>query len=224
MKQFKLTLGSMFRLAAVTAIALSAMRWIPRSSTTIDGNTSHYNLQFNGHRHYYAMSGNDTGCKFEAKIKQVPGYADLKSFYPNGALREHAQVYVQTQTDGLKVYFDRVESGKYYLPDGSVCSSVENGTGVVSRTRASGKLGMEFKLDRGLVVEQKHWYRNGKVAQETRTEGLTSEVTNYFPEGMPHSIWSSEGGRIIDQKYFDREGKQVPQPVAPWGNLAQPQL
>lgn len=214
MKHFKLTIGSMFRLAAITAIALSATRWIPHSSKTLDGNTSYYTLKFDGHRHYYAMTGNELGCKFEAQVQKVPGYVELKSYYPNGNLREHSRVYVETQTDGLKIRHEQVESGKFYLPDGSICSSLENGTGVVTTTLANGAVLCTITFDKGRIVGRKSWYRNGNLSQEERIKGMTSEVTDYFPEGMPWKRWTSENGRIIESTFFDREGNEVPKPVA----------
>ena len=213
MKHFKLTVGSMFRLAAIAAIALSATRWIPRWSTTHDGNTSYYTLQFDGRRSYYALRGNEFGFRFEAKVTKVPGYAELKSYYANGSLRKHVHVYVERQTDGLKVVHDRVESGTFYLPDGSICSSIENGTGVVTETRAGGAILGTVTFDKGRIVGRKSWYRSGTLAHEERIDGLTLEVTKYFPEGMPSQQWKSENGRIIEKKMFDRQGNQVTQPV-----------
>ncbi len=129
MKHLKLTVGSLFRLSAVAALAMGGTTFIPHSSTTPDGNTSYYNLQLNGRRRYYGMTGSDLGAKFEVKVAKVPGYGHLKSYYPNGNVREDSMVAIETQTDGLKVVRNKVQSGKYYRPDGSLCSAIENGSG-----------------------------------------------------------------------------------------------
>lgn len=214
MKHLKLTVGSLFRLAAVAAIAMGGTTWIPHSSTTLDGNTSYYNLQLNGHRRYYGMSGNDMGARFEVKVAKVPGYGHLKSYYPNGNLREDSMVYIETQTDGLKVAHAKVQAGKYYLPDGTLCSSIENGSGVRTISRLSGKPFQEITLEHGRVIRQRTWYLTGSLFQESTTDGSITRVVNYFPEGMPRQVWNfEEGGRVIESQNFDREGNEVAQPV-----------
>lgn len=211
--RLKLTVGSMFRLACVAAVALSIHTWIPRSSKTMDGNTSHYKIGFNGKRTYYSITGEEMGCRFEVSVKTVPGYGERKSYYPNGVLRDESIVYVERQTDGLKINQRRVESGRFYRPDESLCSEVVQGTGVVTTNRANGRPLQEITLGNGRVLRERAYYKNGNLAQDSQYDGEILHCTDYFPEGMPWHIWSSDNGRITESTYFDRDGHEVSTPV-----------
>ena len=211
--RLKLTVGSMFRLACVAAVALSINTWIPRSSKTMDGNTSHYKIGFNGKRCYCSITGEEMGCRFEVTVKTVPGYGERKSYYANGVVRDHSIVYVERQTDGLKINQNRVESGRFYRPDESLCSEVAQGTGVVTTNRANGQPLEEITLGNGRGLRKRTFYKNGNVAQDSQYDGEILHCTDYFPEGMPCQIWSSDNGRITEQTYFDRDGHEVSKQV-----------
>lgn len=213
MARLKLTVGSMFRLACVAAVALSVNTWIPRSSKTMDGNTSHYKIGFDGKRRYYSITGHELGCRFEVTVKTVPGQGDRRSYYPNGVLRDNSIVYVERQTDGLRIDGDRIESGRFYRLDESLCSEVTNGTGIMTVNRADGLPVFEITLDNGKVLRKRLFYKNGNLARDSQYDGEIMHCTDYFPEGMPCQIWSSDHGHVTKQTYFDRDGHEVASPV-----------
>lgn len=213
MARLKLTVGSMFRLACVAALALSINTWIPRWSKTLDGNISYYKIGFDGKRRYYSLTGEELGCRFEVTVKTVPGRAVRKSFYPNGVLRDDSLVYVEYQTDGLKINHERFESGKFYRPDATLSSEVIQGTGVVTTHLANGHTLQEITLKNGKELRRRSFYKNGKLFQDAQYNGKTLHCINYFPEGMPWKISISDDGRVTAQTFFDRDGNEVSQPV-----------
>ncbi len=75
-------------------------------------------------------------------VSKYPSSAFLASrnvkLLPNGTLRDQSLVYADHQTDGLKVHHYRVQTGKFYRPDGTVCSAVDEGSGILTTMDATG--------------------------------------------------------------------------------------
>src|SRR6476661_3209844 len=119
----RLSLSALFRLVALTAVALVSVSWWPHATDADrDGSVAWYRATVLGKRTYYKIV--NTAENFVVKVGALPGYSPFTAYYPGGSLREQAEVYVSYRTDGLHVERQRVLNGSYYAPDGTILGQV----------------------------------------------------------------------------------------------------
>lgn len=215
---FKLTMSSLIRLVTLTALALAAINYWPRSlPKRIDGSITWYHGIW-GPRNYYLVTGTDRfGCSFRVEITDLPAYSPIVGRYPDGTLREKALVYVTGSIDGALIHRSKVLSGEYYAPNGKAIGTIEDGTGTVVYCRPDGTLASELELsDRELKREKQYW-KSGTLKIDQRYEDgeLHGTCLDYYPNGKLRSKSIAERNRFVDTVWYDQTGRltSTPDPV-----------
>ena len=90
-------------------------------------------------------------------------YCPYKGFYPNGQIKEEGQIFVEWGSG--KPFPDRhmVWNGKYYRPDGTLGSTVSQGTGTQTLWYPNGQLWWELELDNCERVRAQQFSVDGKL-------------------------------------------------------------
>lgn len=211
----RLSVAALFRLVAFTALILVLVRWWPHTTgADTDGSIAKYRSTVLGKRSYYQVINSAEG--FAVELGTVPGYSRLVAYYKDGSLREQSEVYVTYRTDGVHVERERVLSGQYYAPDGSVLGQVNDGNGTIVHTRANGSPFREFTLVGGAKVRVRQWFNNGQlwIDQRYRDGDLDGEIREYYPNGTLRSSAVYLRGKSVSVQYFDTRGTPASAPDA----------
>ena len=89
-------------------------------------------------------------------------YADYKGYYASGQLKEEGKIFVECYDQPFP---DRhmVWEGKYYRPDGTLGSTVSQGTGTQTLWYPNGQVMWELELVNGKRVHCKQFMDDGKT-------------------------------------------------------------
>jgi hypothetical protein len=110
-------------------------------------------------------------CEFD--VSDV-GYRDYRGYYPNGTLKEQGEVRVTISGAGdtAEPFPDRhdVRNGTYYRLDGSVDSTVQDGTGVQCLRNPNGLLTWRLTLQNYRRVHLQVWNDDGSLRLDKHYE------------------------------------------------------
>ena len=119
---------------------------------------------------YYKIVVSEYDCGYWVTTFRSAGFNHYKGFYANGKLKEEGEISV-----GLWGYYDKplpdrhmVRNGKYYRPDGTLGSTVSQGTGTQMLWYPNGQLRWELELVNGERVQLKTFKEDGRLRQHIK--------------------------------------------------------
>lgn len=153
----------------------------------------------------------DDGGKWVFQFKKE-GYNPFKGYYPDGTIREEGECLVEVMGFHNQPYPDSssVRSSKCYLPDGTLASKVENGTGIQTYWTPSGVKIWELVLKESVWQKLTRWYPNGQLIQtQEYVEGKRQGPANaYYPNGTIRFVGSYDYGKRNGRwEHYQKDGK-----------------
>jgi len=153
---------------------------------------------------YYLVELRRDDQHWEVRYRE-PGYNHFRGYYNDGALREEGTCLVEILGlhDRPAPDVHNVKDGKYYKPDRSLGSEVNNGTGVQTYWTPQGVKTWQLRLDNYKRKKLSQWYPNGQLHMTHHyVDGQThGPFVTYYPSGAK----KTEGAYLLGQ----RAGKWV---------------
>lgn len=153
---------------------------------------------FVGKSYYLVNCPTDNGAYCEVRFRGT-GYNDFRGYYQDGRLREEGECFVELLGFHDRPYpdFNNVRSGRYYKPDGTIGSRIEDGTGIQTYWTADGTKTWELELRRHKRVRLSWWYPNGQImTRYTYVDGKRhGPFVSYYSSGKK----KTEGAHSVGQ-------------------------
>jgi hypothetical protein len=211
----RLTTGSMFRLVAITAVALAVANWWPRALPPArDGSVTWYHGIW-GSRSFYKITGADRfGCTFSVKLNSLPSYSPMTGAYSYGSPRERSVVFVTGSVDGCEIRRSDVQTGEYFAPDGTTIGRVVNGTGNVKYCRPDGTPALEYELINGQIIRERKWWKDGYMLSDQQYQDghLHGLSIFYYPNGNMQSETTFQQNAAVNVVWYDQNGNPAAKP------------
>jgi len=121
--------------------------------------------------------------------RKDPGYIDYKAYYPDGALCQVGQCYMDLTGGDMKIPMPddtNIISATCYRPDGSVAGEVINGTGIHTYWYPDGQISNENTCRDGVWIQRKFWFQNGQLASIHNY--LDGSCTQYDKQGNKKAV------------------------------------
>jgi len=153
----------------------------------------------------------DDGTKFVFQFKKE-GYNPFKGYYPDGTISEEGECLVELMGFHNQPYPDSssVRTSKCYLPDGTLASKVENGTGIQTYWTPNGVQLWELVLKENVQEKLTRWYPNGQLIQtQEYVDGKRHGSANaYYQNGDIRFVGSYNFGKRNGRwEHYQEDGK-----------------
>lgn len=142
-------------------------------------------------RHYYSVFANEGINGYLEFDVKVVGWNRYRAFYPDGVLREEGEIDVSL-TGLPKVPFPdqhKVKWGNYYRPDGSLGSTVRDGTGEQMIWYPNGQLRWKLVLKNYERVSLEMWSEQGKLLSTGSHDYPPIQDNQHDRESNPATEW-----------------------------------
>lgn len=121
-------------------------------------------------RHFYKVRADEGSFGYwEVEVKGS-GYSSYRGYYPDGTIREIGEIMVKFGDIPPEPQPDEtdVKWGKYFRPDGTLASEVQDGTGEMTLWHPNGQIRWRLILKDYERVEHEHWDQDGtSISKQT---------------------------------------------------------
>ena len=153
----------------------------------------------------------DDGGKWVFQFRKE-GYNPFEGYYPDGTIREEGECLVELMGFHDQPFPDTraVRTSKCYLPDGSLASEVNNGTGIQTYWTPSGVKIWELTLKESIPERLTRWYPNGQLIQKQEyVKGKRHGPANaYYQNGDIRFVGSHNFGKRNGRwEHYQADGK-----------------
>jgi hypothetical protein len=159
---------------------------------------------------YYRVTFAYEDTRLEVEYKG-PRYNNFKRFYPDGTLAEEGKCMVELYDLPLQPVPDESNLlwSKCYKPDGTLCSEVENGTGIQTYWTPQGVKIWELELVDFERARHSMWYPNGQIHETQAYVGglVNGSFVSYYPSGAKKTEGAySKGDRVGKWIWYNGDG------------------
>jgi hypothetical protein len=186
------SLQSWLGVVAVLALILGVSICLPRK-TALSLNEKIYTGYFRGlgitdsdsflGRRFYKIVASDAPYGYwEVDFKHA-GYNEYRGYYSNGKLREKGWCYVGMHDIPRQPCPDNhdIKDGYYYRPDGTLGSTIKNGSGIQTYWYPNGDVRWRLILKDYRRLSAQNWAENGElISEEKASDNKTDSSIRFF--------------------------------------------